>query len=187
MANEAPAGATNEAPPAGASVDDDDDADDDSSEPVAPRDTPGARFEEQAPTPGGTSTTKEAARLLAAGRIDPAIQMLYAVRRRSKRNSDVALLLGHAYFRKQWRADGLREYDTAIKLSPGLRRNGTLIRNTVGALEGQTYRYARAVIRVRIGAPALPEVRRLARTTRSPKLRVRAVRLAAKLSHGRRR
>ena len=59
------------------------------------------------------------------------------MRHHSRRNAEAALLLGHAYFRKGWRSDGLREYDSAIKLAPGLRRNGALVHNTVSALRGR--------------------------------------------------
>jgi serine/threonine-protein kinase len=184
--------------------DDDDDDDDDDSDPVPPRDTPGAKLEEALakgqppPTPlepGSTAaakavtskptppTTVDAQRLLAQDRVDEAIQVLYAVRRRIGRNPTVSLLLGHAYFRKLWRSDGLREYDDAIKLAPQVRRNRLLIHNSVSALE-TTYKYARSVIRARIGKAAIGEVRRLARTTKSPALRIRAARLAKQLSGG---
>ena len=57
------------------------------------------------------------------------------MRRHTKGSAEVALLLGHAYFKKLWRTDGLREYDTAIKLMPSLRNNAVLVRDTVGALD----------------------------------------------------
>jgi hypothetical protein len=185
--SEAPAGATAETP-----LGDDADADDDSTEePAPPRDTPGARLEEQTPLGSAAAagpTARDAVRLLTTGRTDQGIQVLYAVRKRSPRNAEVALLLGHAYFRKGWRTDGLREYDTAIKLSPALRRNALLIRNTVLSLQyAQTYRLARAVIRVRIGAPAISDVRKLARITKSRAMRIRATRLAWQLVRAARR
>ena len=96
------------------------------------------------------------------------------------------MLLGHAYFKKLWRTDGLREYDTAVKLMPSIRHNAVVVRNTVGALDGPTYGLARAVIKARLGVAAVPEVRRLAHTTKSPRLRIRAARLAQQLAHRRR-
>ena len=131
----------------------DDDDDDTVEEPVAPSDTPGAKLEqavEQAapppaptPTPAGRAkaklpTTQDAQKLIAANRFDEAIKMLYEVRRHAPKSATVALLLGHAYFHKLWRTDGLREYDTAIKLSPMVRRNLMLVRNTVAALDDPT-------------------------------------------------
>jgi serine/threonine-protein kinase len=178
----------------------DDDVDDDIvEEPAPPIDTPGAKLEEQqarteppVPPPAVRNaprapSTKQARAELAAGKIDAAIQTLYAVRRHVHGSAEVALLLGHAYFKKLWRTDGLREYDNAIKLMPSLRHNGALVRDSVGALDGATYRLARAVILTRIGAAALPEVRRAAHTSKSPRTRARAARLAQQLAHGRRR
>src|SRR5439155_3974333 len=136
----------------------DDDDDDIVEEPVAPRDTPGAKLEEQVqeappmtpvpPSPSGPAkakgpSTADAQRLLATNRVDEAIKLLYLVRRQQPRSATVALLLGHAYFRKLWRTDGLREYDAAIKLSPIVRHNLMLVRNTVTALEAPTYRLSR--------------------------------------------
>ncbi|MGZ3408498.1 MAG: hypothetical protein ACXVAN_18735, partial [Polyangia bacterium] len=162
-------------------------------------DTPGAKLEQQqlqaAPPPPPPTvkkeapkgpSTKEARAQLAAGKYDAAIQTLYAVRRTAHGSAEVALLLGHAYFKKLWRTDGLREYDNAIKLMPSLRYNALLQRDTVGALDGPTYRLARAVILTRIGPAALSDVRRLARTSKSPRTRARAARLAQQLAHRRR-
>ena len=181
--------------------DDDDDDDDTVEEPAPPKDTPGAKLEKrlQAARAAETATpaegsrahavpsTTRGARQLAAGKFDAAIQTLYAVRRTAHGSAEVALLLGHAYFKKLWRTDGLREYDNAIKLMPSLRWNALLVRDTVGALEGPTYRLARAVIMARIGTAALSEVRRVARTAKSPRTRARATRLAQQLAHGHRR
>jgi hypothetical protein len=130
---------------------------------------------------------REASRQLAAGHVDQAIQTLYAVRRHNPRSAATALLLGHAYFSKLWRTDGLREYDTAIKLSPSLRWNHTLVRNVVAALDDPTYRLARAVIKARLGRAALAEVRRAARSKKNPRVQQRAARLAQQLAHGKHR
>jgi len=131
-------------------------------------------------------STAQARTELATGKVDAAIQTLYAVRRRNPKSAEVALLLGHAYFKKQWRTDGLREYDTAIKLMPSLRYNGALVRDTVGALDGPTHHLAYSVIWVRIGKPALPEVRRMARGGKTLRVRARAAHLAKELSRRRR-
>ena len=203
-----PAGAAAAAAAAAAATDEDDEEDESTpEEPVAPRDTPGAKLEEVSraqPPPAVAATTssspeparaatpakarpptaRDAAHLIANGRFDEAIQILYAVRRHAPHSAEVALLLGHAYFHKLWRTDGLREYDAAIKLSPSLRWDRPLIRNSVGALEDPTYRLARAVIKTRIGAAALPEVRHAARAAKSPKVQKRAARLAQQLARG---
>ena len=182
-----------------AQADEEDEDDDTVEEPAPPKDTPGAKLEAQqaqaAPPPPPTvkkeapkgPSTREARAQLAAGKVDAAIQTLYAVRRTAHGSAEVALLLGHAYFKKLWRTDGLREYDNAIKLMPSLRWNAVLVRDSVGALDGPTYRLARAVIKARIGAAALAEVKREARTAKSPRTRARAARLAQQLAHARRR
>ena len=199
-----PAIASKTAPPdlgaASAQADDDDEDDDTIEEPAPPSDTPGAKLEEQqaraappltTPTvtkesPKGPST-KEARAQLAAGKYDAAIKTLYAVRRTAHGSAEVALLLGHAYFKKLWRTDGLREYDTALKMMPSLRNNGALVRDTVSALDGPTHHLAYSIIWMRIGKPALPHVRLMARTAKSVRTRARAAHLAQQLAHSRRR
>jgi serine/threonine-protein kinase len=205
----APPVATKEPPPptaappdlgsAATSAQADDDEDDDSAEePAPPSDTPGKKLEEaqaQAEPPPSASPTKrgpkgpstaQARAELAAGKFDAAIQTLYAVRRHTHGSAEVALLLGHAYFKKLWRADGLREYDTAIKLMPSLRYNSALVHDTVSALDGPMHHFAYAVIWTRIGKPALADVRRQARTAKNPRTRARAAHLAHELAHRRR-
>jgi len=98
----------------------------------------------------------------------------------------VALLLGHAYFKKLWRNDGLREYDAALKIMPSLRNNGALVRDVVSALDSPQHHLAYAVLWTRIGRSALPDVRRLARTAKNPRTRARAVHLVQQLTHHRR-
>jgi hypothetical protein len=183
--------------PSGPAATDPEDVDDEV--PVAPKDTPGARLEEQAqaqsePAPkvvpgrGRAAkptgpTTRDAARLLAAGRVDQAIQTLYLVRRHSPRNAEAALLLGHAYFKKLWRTDGLREYDQALDERPSLRWDKQMLHNAVFALDDPTYGLARSYLRKWCGASAVPELRRAARDGKTAKLQARAGRLAVELAH----
>jgi hypothetical protein len=159
-------------------------------------DGPGAKLEasSKAPEPvvavpakAKPPSVQSAARLLAAGKTDEAVQLLYLVRRRAPKSAEVALLLGHAYFRKLWRSDGLREYDTAVQLRPGARREFLVQRNAVAALESNVHRLARAFIKNRLGVAAVPELRRAARLGKSPLLQRRASRLADQLSRRRRR
>ncbi len=158
--------------------------DDDADEPP-PRDTPGARQETAARAAPSKRPPRlaDAARLLAAGKTDDAIQTLYALRKQSPRSGEVALLLGHAYFAKVWRTDALREYDTAVQLRPSLRGDRTLLRNTVAALDDPTFKTARALIRNRLGASALPELRRAEQGAKNPLVQKRAAKLAPELAH----
>ncbi len=163
--------------------------DDDDDQPASPpaTDTPGAQLEAAAPAPAKTAKApriQDATRLLSTGKTDEAIQLLYALRKHAPRSAEIALQLGHAYFRKLWRADGLREYDTAIQIRPIARREPLIQRNAVSALDSHNYRQARAFIKARLGALAVPELRRLARTTKTPGLQQRASRLADQLSRG---
>jgi hypothetical protein len=176
----------------------------DEAEPLAPVDTPGARLEQEAaraappaPVPGKAAspaapTAKQVLRLIDSGRpeaIEEAIRTLYMVRRQRPRDAAVALLLGHAYFHKKWRTDGLREYARAIELRPGFRHDRQLLRNTVVAIDDPTYRLARAVITRRIGPAAVGELRAATRPGHSPKVQRRAAQLVAQLTswHRRRR
>ena len=207
-----PVAAKKEAPPVATAAPDlgsatsaqaeDDDEEDTVDVPAPPKDTPGAKLEQQqeqahaAEPPPPSPTVKSAAPKgptvaqaraeLAAGRVDAAIQTLYAVRRHTKGSAEVALLLGHAYFKKLWRTDGLREYDTAMKLMPSLRNNAALVRDTVSALDSPQHHLAYAIIWTRIGKSALGDVRRLARSGRSVRVRARAQHLAYELVHKRR-
>ncbi len=197
-----PPPAKEESPAADPGAPADDDEEDTFDEPAPPSDTPGAKLEAQQarapepppPLPSSPAaknaprppSTAQARAELAAGKVDAAIQTLYAVRRHTKSSAEVALLLGHAYFKKLWRTDGLREYNTAIKLMPSLRYNAALVRDTVSALDGPTHHLAYSVIWTRIGKPALPDVHRLARTAKNPRTRARAVHLAHELAHRRR-
>jgi hypothetical protein len=154
-------------------------------EPAPGHNSPGARLEATSSAHPSKKPVRraDAQRLLAAGKLDDAIQALYQLRRQSPRSSDVALMLGHAYFGKNWRTDGLREYDEALKLRPSLRRNPRLIRNVVTALDDPTYKLASAIIHVRLGTAALAELKRTGRNGKNPTVQKRAARLAVELAH----
>jgi serine/threonine-protein kinase len=162
-----------------------DDDDDDDGDATAPRDTPGVQLE----TASRASNSKkplhlrDASRLLAAGKIDDSIQVLYQLRKQTPRSPDVALLLGHAYFAKLWRTDGLREYDEAIQLRAQARNDRSLLRNAVVALDDPTFKLARTLIRKRVGAAAIPELRRAEQSAKNPKVQKRAGRLAVELGN----
>jgi hypothetical protein len=125
------------------------------------------------PTPPTPATRPE---------LDDSIQTLFQLRRQNPRNADVALRLGHAYFRKQRRADGLREYGEALKLRPALRNDRQLQRNAIVALDDPTFKPASAFIRARLGSAAIGELRRAGRQAKSPKVQTRAARLAVELA-----
>ena len=165
----------------------DDDTDDDR-DPTPPRDTPGARQEAAA---AGSAVRKphlkDAVRLINGGKVDEGVQVLYQLRKEHHDSPDVALWLGHAYFRKLWRTDGLREYDMALEGRPSLRHDTLLVRNAVAALDDPTYRLARGLLRKRVGTAALPELRRAVRDPKNARIQSRATRLGLELAHGRRR
>jgi serine/threonine-protein kinase len=167
---------------------DEDDADD--RDPTPPRDTPGMKLE-AASQPAHPAAHKprlgDAIKLIIGGKVDEGVQVLYQLRRKSPHDPEIALWLGHAYFRKLWRTDGLREYDDALEERPSLRRDAQLIRDAVGALDDPTYRLARALLRKRVGTAALPELRRAAREGKNARVESRAARLATELAHGRAR
>jgi serine/threonine-protein kinase len=157
-----------------------------SSVPGAPHDTPGTRLEAAARAhPLATRQPlrlADAHRLLAAGKLDAAMQTLYQLRRHSPRNADVALLLGHAYFGKRWRNDGLREYDEALRLRPSLRGNAQLVRNVVAALDDPTFNQAAALVHARLGTAVLGELKRAGRAAKNPRVQKRAAHLAVELA-----
>jgi serine/threonine-protein kinase len=139
-----------------------------------PADSPGIALEKTrqavpvpAPTPARPRPTSPAAalrdvnRVFASGRIDEAVEILYAARRQWPDVPSLGLWLGHAYYRKHWRTDALREYTWVLKQRPDLKRDPIVRRNVVNSLEGSTYRAASAILVGRIGKVALPEVRRL--------------------------
>jgi tetratricopeptide (TPR) repeat protein len=154
--------------------------------PVAAHDTPGARLEAawraHPVTARQPLRLADAQRLLAAGKLDSAIQALYQLRRQSPRNADVPLLLGHAYFAKRWRIDGLREYDEALRLRPSLRGNAQLVRNVVAALDDPTFNQANALVHARLGKAVLGELRRAGRAAKNLRVQKRAAHLAVELA-----
>jgi hypothetical protein len=207
-----PAPAQNDAgAKAAAEGDQEDEADTTDEELILPRDTPGAEAErsavEEEPSavdpiklpagsPAGASrsapaaalpSVKQARALLAQGKIDPAIKMLLAVRKRSPKSAEVALWLGHGYYRKHWRPDGMRWYSTAIDLRGGSKYDRTLQQNVIATLDDPSYRTARAFIKKKLGRAALGELRRVAKVSKSSEIRKRAARLVTQLGGKRRR
>ena len=158
---------------------------------AAAPETPGARLEaasratSRRPGPNARPVRVQlATRLLGLGKTDDAIQLLYQLRRQNPRSAKVALLLGHAYSRKQWRSDALREYGEALKLQPSLRNDRALQQNAIAALDDPTFKAASAFIRARLGPVALAELRRMSHQAKSPKVQARAARLAVDLADG---
>jgi serine/threonine-protein kinase len=163
----------------------DDEEDDDSALPK--EDSPGAKLEASQPAepPPAKPSIDQAAKLLGAGKIDSAIKMLYVVRRTSPKSPAVPLLLGHAYFRKLWRYDGIREYGNALQLRPSLKWDKQLVKNVVYSLDSKETRSARNLLRSRVGTAALPELRRATRE-KNPRLQQKAAQVAAEISRRRR-
>jgi serine/threonine-protein kinase len=166
-----------------------DDADDEASAPG--HDTPGAKLEAASRASSRRSAPnarpvrpQSASRLLVAGKTDEAIQLLYQLRRQNPRSAEVSLLLGHAYSRKLWRSDALREYGEALKLQPALRNDRVLQRNAIAALDDPTFKAASAFIRARLGSAAAIELRRTSHQSRNPRVQTRAARLAVELTDG---
>lgn len=96
------------------------------------------------------------------------------MRRRSPRDADAALLLGHAYFRKNWRRDGLHTYAEAIVLRRSLRTDKPLQRNVIRSLDDPTYRLARGILLKYVGSAAWSELRLAAARSDNPKVKKRA-------------
>jgi serine/threonine protein kinase len=182
-----------------------DDEDDDRDEPPPPRDTPGERMEREAaakppappppvaapaarPKPAPVKKAppaREGARLLMAGKTDQAILALYAARREAPRDPEVPLLLGHAYMRKNWRSDGLREYGLAARLQPKLVKSPLVIRNSLESLDNdRTFPQARVFLRRHLGAAAMPGLKALQKS-KNEKVRRRAALVAGDIARGR--
>ena len=138
-------------------------------------------------TPLRKESLKDAIGLVKAGKTDEAVPMLYRLRAKAQRSPEIALWLGHAYFRKLWRTDALREYRTALSLRSTYRRDPLLLRNVVIGLDDPTYRPARVLLRKYIGAAALPELRRMAVGSPSSLLRRRANAVGTQIARARRR
>jgi serine/threonine-protein kinase len=151
-----------------------------------PEDTPGRALERDHTMPPERIPSVHAlARMVAAGKVDQAIPLLYAARELSPHEARVPLLLGHAYFRKVWRTDGLREYRAALTLEPALRDDAVLMHNAVVALEDPTYRPARALLHKHPSRAAVHALREAARSAKNPQLARRAAKLLDSLApHG---
>ncbi len=162
---------------------DDETDDNDDTPPAPPSNTPGIQLEASTKPASNQRqlTLADATRLLNANKVDEAMQALFQLRQRSPKSSAIALYLGHSYFRKNWRHDGLREYNEAIALSQTARKNQLLVHNVVQALDDPTYKSARALLRGRLGNTALSELHKAAKSDDDPTVRRRASRVAEQM------
>jgi hypothetical protein len=84
---------------------------------------------------------------------------------------------------RMWWADGLEQYEDALRLDPSYRFDEGLIENVVRSLiNDRVYPGNESLLVDRIGSPALPALQRSARSNPNAKVRERARALVERLS-----
>ncbi len=149
----------------------------------APNVDPPAPVEPPAPAPAPVRSVADALRLASAGQNEAAITGLLALARKQPKNASISYLLGNLYFDKMWWSVALEHYARAIRKDARQKRKPILIRNVIGALgSSKTRQKAASFLRTRIGAPALPHLRRAAKSDKSPMVRQGAAVLVKRMS-----
>ncbi|HEY5952336.1 MAG TPA: serine/threonine-protein kinase [Kofleriaceae bacterium] len=128
-----------------------------------------------APTDPADDLAAQASALAAAGKVQPAIEMLVRARKVYPDNALLAVTLGKLYFSKMWWNDGLVALRDAIKLDPKLRDDPELLKLAIRSFimtPGYDDRIGRFLIE--LGPSAVPLVDETARTHPNPGVRSRA-------------
>jgi hypothetical protein len=141
------------------------------------------------PRPKPIDSVKEAVSAIRAGRRQAALRALLILKRKNPKSAYIPYLIGNLYFEKKWWSDGMRYYKAAIRNHKLYRSKRILNQNLVRALgKPKTRRKAIALFVYSIGRPALPHLKRAARSDKNPEVRRQAARLVKRLSpHKRRR
>jgi serine/threonine-protein kinase len=125
-----------------------------------------------------SATAKRTAALIRAGREEAAIRIARKRLARHPRDVELRVLLGHAYFRKLWFKDAMKEYRRAARARPELARDSTLIARAIHALtRSWSARPAISFLVHQSGAAALPALREAAEQHEEARVRRRARRI----------
>jgi serine/threonine-protein kinase len=136
-----------------------------------------------AAAPAAPPTLAGAKALIERGDREGALRILHDLRRERPKDADIVFLIGNLYVDKGWRAEALAAYREAIEDNGAYRKNATLQRNAIDALDDpQAGDKARALLANKIGAAALPALRTASRSGRTAEIRRLAGQLAKELA-----
>jgi serine/threonine protein kinase len=113
--------------------------------------------------------------LVAAGKVDAALDVLLDARRVYPDRAVLPLTAGKLYFSKLWWNDGLVNFREAIKIDPALKRDPAVLAAAVRAFTttpGYDGRLASFILE--LGAPAIPLLEAVAKSHANPGTRARA-------------
>jgi eukaryotic-like serine/threonine-protein kinase len=132
---------------------------------AAPASTVAATPAPAAPAPAVESTRDRVAALLLADKLADAERILRAEAILEPRAGWVHLQLGEIYFRRIWRRDAEREWDTALTLDPALRHDATLGEHLCSTLGPAWNGGGQRIIVRHLGAAAIAPLTECIRTT----------------------
>ncbi len=131
--------------------------------------------------PAPTLAAAEA--LIASGDSERAIRALHELRRRDPDDARASYLLGGLYHDKRWTAESLAAYAEAIDKDARYRKRAEIARRAIDALaDPATRNKARALLLKRLGASAVPALRRAARRHADPAVREQAGAIADEIA-----
>jgi tetratricopeptide (TPR) repeat protein len=124
------------------------------------------------PTAGTLAAADE---LVAAGKLDAALDVIVKARRDHADQAALPFAAGKIYFAKMWWADGIKSFRDAIRLDPSYRADPELIRIAIrGFIMTPGYDEHLGAFLAELGAAAQPALDETARTHPNPQVRARA-------------
>jgi serine/threonine-protein kinase len=136
---------------------------------------------EPAPTPSPPRTVRDVEKLIKDGQKDAAYRALIVLRKQNPKNPYVAYLLGNLQFEKLYYSDGLASYEVAITGDADYKKSVTLVRNAIRALGPDKSAKKAEALLIKVGRPALPQLDRAAKTSKSKAVRGRAAWVAQRV------
>jgi serine/threonine-protein kinase len=128
-----------------------------------------------APADPSASARAAADALVAAGKLDAALDVLAKARRAHPDAASLPFAAGKIYFARYWWTDGIKSFRDAIRLDPGYRTNPELIRTAIrGFITTPQYDDRLGDFLAELGPAAVPALEETAHTHPNPQVRARA-------------
>jgi serine/threonine-protein kinase len=128
-----------------------------------------------APADPTASARAQADALVAAGKLDAALDVLVKARHAHPDAASLPFAAGKIYFGRYWFTDGIKSFREAIRLDPSYRSNPELIRTALrGFITTPQYDAALGGFLAELGDAAVPALQETARSHPNPQVRARA-------------
>ena len=131
----------------------------------------GVASKKSAAAPGVTLV--DAKKLIAAGQRGPALSLLNDLRRKDPGNFEISLLLGGLYFEQRQCAEAMAAYTKAFENGYS-RASGQVVKQIIDCVGDDGTQRAEGLVRKRLGATVLPQLREAARAGSDKHRRVAA-------------